>query len=231
MTNPGAAFNHLWVWEGDRWNELVFALLATITNVSDEKVRELTEKLSNLDLLDVTRLTEICSKGGRTGLSRLLSSYNNVDFGHAYAHQIMEELRDYGFSQQEAEQALVTICEAASSLQKSHDGKVQRYLRHYGELMLKEIRDHFQFTALDSDKVQLAFILWFQNVLNMPISLIDDNIKEFCRQYNLQPEQLIKAADELNVNLGLVDDLVKSLLDEKICSKEVKWSLVGIMIS
>jgi hypothetical protein len=51
----------------------------------------------------------------------------------------------------------------------------------------------FHFTTLSPEEVTYAFTYWFQNVLNMPISLLDANIKAICHQYNFSPEELITA--------------------------------------
>ncbi len=117
-------------------------------------------------------------------------------------------LQEHGFSQQESERLLTIVSEAASALSQQFDGKIQKYLRKYGELMLKEVPALFHFTTINSDQIGHAFTYWFQNVLNMPLSLVDSNIVAFCQDNGFEVANLIAAADRLDVNLALLDDLV-----------------------
>lgn len=197
---PGLALNHPWLWEADRWKELVFALLTRVVSLPEDRARELTGNLNDLDLLDVAALANIGQDPKAPDLS------------NPHARHIIEELQEYGFSPEEARRALATICEAAVGLHKNFGGKVQAYLRSYGELMLREINRTFQFSALKDADVAFAFTYWLQNVLNMPLSLLDSNVLAFCEQHQLTPGQLIEAADDLDLNLAFLDDLVQRYL-------------------
>ncbi len=190
-----ASGNH-WLWEGDRWKELVFALLAHITGLAEDQVRELTDHMENLGLLDVGTLASI-GKG------------SSPDLNSPNARHILELLQENGFSPEESQSGLTTICEAAVGLQKHFGGKVQRYLRSYGESMLREINQFFRFSKMEDPEVKLAFTYWLQNVLTMPLSLFDSNVVMFCERHHLTPEELIAAADDLDLNVALLDDLIQ----------------------
>jgi hypothetical protein len=86
--------------------------------------------------------------------------------------------------------------------------------------MLRDLDRIFEFSALTEAEVRYAFTYWLQNVLNMPLSLIDENVRMFCAQHDLEPEQLFAAADELDVNLALVDDVVQLHLTRQALSRE-----------
>jgi hypothetical protein len=141
-------------------------------------------------------------------LARIISSHKQGVFDDIDGNRIVELMLEAGFSRPEADNALQVICEAADSLVQHHNGKVQHYLRHYGERMLDEALAAFRFTTLDEGAAKYAFTYWLQNVLNMPLSLRDVSVLSFCRQYGLTVDDLIAAADELDLNLALLDDLI-----------------------
>jgi len=184
-----------WMWEADRWKELVFALLTKATNASDAEVRLVTEQIAELDLIAVDKLAALShsTQADRMGVPR--------------PRRIIEIMLAGGFTEDEAENGLSIVIEAAAGLQEHYDGKVQRYLRHYGELMLDQIDNSFSFTALDHEAVADAFTYWLQNVLNMPLSLIDDSVQRYAKMIGVTPAELVAAADEIDMNLAMVDDL------------------------
>jgi hypothetical protein len=189
------AAGHPWLYEFDRWQELVFALLTRITQLEEGEVREITEELADLDLIDVTALAKIPAI---TPDTRVKSDR---------ARHILDLLLEHGFNEEEALRGLKTLREAAIALKSHFDGKIQRYLRHYGELMLKEMPDWFKFSQIDDANARSAFTYWLQNVTSMPLSLADENLRSYCEQHELDPEQLFAAADELDINLAFIDDL------------------------
>jgi hypothetical protein len=190
-----------WLWEFDRWKELVFALLARLTSVPEAGLRLLVDRLADLDLLGVDAL--------------------GVDGdGEPMATRITDLMVDAGLSADEAARALTTVVEAARGLRRTSGGKVQRYLRRYGELMLREVPDYFDFTALPSDEVQDAFTYWLQNAVNLPLSLVDDSLRAFCGHYGFTPADLIEGADRIDLNLAVADDAVQL----HVLAHEEAWS-------
>ena len=208
----GAALsiNHPWVWEGERWQELAFALLAQVSDLPEDEVRALAEQMQDLDLLDVPALAALCRGRPSADLKALL------------ARRVVEILEEGGFSSEQATRGLEAICEAALGFEEHFGGKVQDYLRRYGDLMLQELGRFFEFSALNDSEAQTAFTYWLQNVLSMPISLLDADMRAFCEQHGLQPEELIAAADELDLNLALLDDLVQHVMSERAGAEETE---------
>ena len=204
------AINHPWVWEGERWQELVFALLAQVSDLPEDEVRVLAEQMQDLDLLDVLALAAL--RRGRPSADRKA----------LLARRVVEILEEGGFSSEQAIRGLEAICEAALGFEEHFGGKVQDYLRRYGDLMLQELGRFFEFSALNDSETQTAFSYWLQNVLNMPISLLDADMRAFCEQHGLQPEELIAAADELDLNLALLDDLVQHVMSERALAEETE---------
>jgi hypothetical protein len=184
--------SHSWVWEFARWKELAFVLFAQIAKVPEKELRRLTNQMETLGLLDVSTLAGLLKENKGIRLSQQLQ-----------LRRIAELLRENGFTEEQSNKALITLCEAALALQEQYDGKIQKYLRYYGELMLKDVKKTFNFSAIGDDEAASAFTYWLQNVLGMPLSLVDENVQRFCAQHNLQPGDLIAAADDL----GFMDDL------------------------
>jgi len=192
------AIKHPWMWEGNRWKELVFALLTRVAPLPEQDTRATVEQMNRSGLLDISLLASIAGASG-----------SHPEQSSPQARQIRESLRATGFSMAEAERALTAMCEAAHGLQEHFGGKVQRYLRDYGELMLLDLGRVFQFSTLSEADAADAFTYWFQNVLSLPLSLIDTDLKAFADQRGLDPHLMIQAADNMDLNLALLDDLVQ----------------------
>ncbi len=202
------ALSHPWLSEHDRWKELVFALLTRISVLPEAQIRSATDYLSALNLLDVA------------ALANAAASHVTVDKDVHLHRRMLEILQEAGFSQKEARRSVATIGEAALTLQKRYDGKVQRYLRRFGELILDDAGSAFRFSNLNKADVKRAFTYWLQNVLNMPLSLSDQSWEGFSRKHRVTPQQLVTAADELDVTLSYLDDLIHRHMDLAAASPE-----------
>ena len=192
LATEGAEFakNQPWLWEFDRWKELVFSLLARITAIPQSEVRLLVEQMTDLDMLDIEALSAI------------------GDASPAREH-LTELMRGAGIEEDVIPTALTTLQEAAQSLRQSYDGKIQKYLRRYGETMLREVHAHFHFTVIKPEEVADAFTYWLQNVVDMPLSLRDDALRAFSDHYGFTTTDVVEGADLIDMNLALVDDLVQ----------------------
>jgi hypothetical protein len=121
----------------------------------------------------------------------------------------VEVLEEEGFSPEEAQRGITSIWDAASTFEERYGGKVQVYLRQYGERMLDEVQDEFSFTELESGQVDYAFRYWLQNVLNMPVNLPLDSVDALAEECGITTEELVQAADNLDLNVALMDDIVQ----------------------
>ncbi len=187
---------HPWLWEFDRWEELTFALMTRVVDLPEAELRELTERLGEMGLLNVDVLASIREGANASHPSNPASSH------------ILTLLQESGFTDDEAKRTLTTISEAALALQRQFGGKIQRYLRTAGEAMLRDVDEIFQFSAIGNDQVKAAFTYWFQNALSMPLSLLDSDVQTFCNIHHIATQELILAADDLDINLALLDDLI-----------------------
>jgi len=189
-----------WPLETERWHELAFCLLYRIGQplLPAQDARRIVETLAELDLLQVQTLASWMGTGGE------------LDQDQPDAQWVLGLLGYYGLPLEQATVALTTWCQAAYALQQGFGGKVQRYLREYGQQMVDDMQQRFRFTQLDDADARHAFTHWLQNVLNMPLALMEPAVEQLCEALELTPEEWIALADELDLNLALLDDMAAS---------------------
>jgi hypothetical protein len=183
---------HRWPYESERWVELAFALLTQVSELPEIQVREAAEKLEANGLIEIEDLARQSPEERRAQMERSV-----------------EVLEEEGFSPEEAQRGITSIWDAASTFEERYGGKVQVYLRQYGERMLDEVQDEFSFTELESGQVDYAFRYWLQNVLNMPVNLPLDSVDALAEECGITTEELVQAADNLDLNVALMDDIVQ----------------------
>jgi hypothetical protein len=194
-----------WGWEVSRWYELVFCILVRLgePEVDASTAWALTNTLTDLDLLDVETIAEATEES------------QQPDFSDPELDLLLRLIERFGFSAEKARAAVTTIFEAARSLERHHDGKVQYYLRAYGELMLAELKKHFQFSGLSEDDTQYIFAHWLQNVLNMPVALAHPAMDEVGDEFDLEAQDVIDVADDLDLNVALLDDVLAEAVEDE----------------
>lgn len=186
-----------WPVETERWHELVFCLIFRIgqPQIQAERARRMTQILADLNLLEVNTLAEAMAEMGRT-----------LEHPDIILMQIL--LEKMGMMPDQSRAAAMTIAQAAQVLKQKHNGKVQRCLRHYGQQMLNDLSDQFSFSQMPSDQIRLALAHWLQNTLNMPIELAEHEVIEFCQEAGITLQELAEIADEIDLNLALLDDII-----------------------
>ena len=105
---------HQWPSEQMRWVELIFALVSRVCDKPEPEIRYVIEELDDLGLLRVEDLSEIPIEKGE------------ADLTHPAAGAIVGYLTECGFTKQMAKNSLLIMKEAAESLKKHHEGKVQK---------------------------------------------------------------------------------------------------------
>lgn len=194
-----------WPWEKARWHELVFCLMAKIDDSSAAAAiaRETTEIFADLDLLEIG------------ALAKLVSDKGEPDYQEPQLSLMLGILERQGYDEEEAKTAVATICQAARALQQGFDGKAQKYLRKYGELMLAEVPKNFSFSRMSEEDTRYAFAHWLQNVLNMPVALSHPSVQTLCEKFGIGIEELVHISDHNDVNLALVDDWAVDYIERK----------------
>ncbi len=183
--------NQPWATEQDRWIELVFAVLAEVSDLPEDVLREAAEEVNAFGLLSIPRLAiPLDSTEGQTNHRRLVDA-----------------LVEAGLPDEKARRAAEGVHDIAVGLSAHFDAYLQRYLRYYGEMMLADLDRWFTFKTLSGSEAANAFTYWLQNAVLMPLSNIDAPVKAFCADLDATPADMIEAADQLGANLSLLDDL------------------------
>jgi len=193
---------HQWPSEHARWIELIFALVTRISKKPEDEVRDTIEELDDLDLLDVEALAKIPDAGG------------GINLDEPHARRVVECLSESGFTEEESKSSILVMHEAAKSLKEHHEGKIQKYLRKYGQQMIDELAENFSFSRMDEKNVKYAFTYWLQNVLNMPVNLKTKSTDTFCKKLKMADEELVKEADNLDINISLLDDMIDQYIND-----------------
>ena len=197
---------HQWPSEQERWSELVFALVTKTSHKPETEIRDIVEELDELGLLDVEELSKIPEVNG------------NVDYSYPFAKRIIdclsesriteEQTKKPGLTEEESRRSVSVMRDVAKSLIEHHDGKVQKYLRKYGQQMVDEIANNFTISAMKEKDMKYAFVYWLQNVLNMPLNLATPSVETFGKDLQIDSEDLVKEADKLDINIALLDDMI-----------------------
>ena len=74
--------------------------------------------------------------------------------------------------------------------------------------MVNELGKTFQSKGV-SDKLKgKVFVNWLNSVLEMPLLYSDKPMADYCRENNCSRNDLVAAADELDIDVGVIDDLI-----------------------
>lgn len=197
-----------WPLESARWHEMVFCLLryAGRPEITSERARRLTGDLVDLGLVEVGHLAAMAGADGAPEPT------------NPGADLLRGVLVQAGLGAERAQVALVTLVEAAGTLQARHDGRIQRLLRAHAEAFLTEVSATFAFSRLPAESARLALTLWLQNVTTLPLELWDRDVVEFCRQFGCTREDLVAVADDLDLNLALVDDVLGAFVGPDVAN-------------
>lgn len=201
-----------WPLESMRWNELAFCILEVWS--SELVAQAAARAMSELDLLEVEKLAQLpdVSTGKPSARGQL----------------ILGILKEAGFEEAAAEHALINLVEAAKTIRAKMDGKVQQLLRQEGEYMIQKIAGFFGFTALDDEAVHQIITRWLQNVLNLPVYLETESTRVFCAEMNTTVTELVAAADVLDINIAIVDELVQQWYDATMATRSLAAQMSAI---
>jgi len=203
---------NLWPWEKARWYELVFCILATAgePQVLAGTTRQLSNTMANLGLLELDLLA---------GLD---PSEKSKKTENPFLVTIETLLLQIGFTPGSAKSAVTAICEAAASIKKKYDGKIQNYLCEHGNYMLDQIKEDFGFSRFDD--ARRAISIWLQNTLNMPIPASDPLTDQACKSLGFLYEELVEAANQQDINVALLDDALRAFWERVPASEKTKVS-------
>ena len=179
-----------WMDEGARWAELVFCVLHQASDLPPTAVRRGMQLLDGLGLLEVAKVARLADA--------------NEDA--AAADYVLRQL---GLGAERSMAARTTLADLARYLGTAHGGKLQRFLRVHGERIRAELAGSIGTRGLPEREVKTAVTHWLQNALSLPVSLEHPAIQDFCAHHQIKPSDLWSAADDLDLNWALLDDLVE----------------------
>ena len=176
----------------DRWAELVFCVLNVFAKHDAARSRLAVAALRDLEIIEPNKLAEATDTENETFTV------------------VRHVLARYGFDEPALSTAIRVLSHIASVVSSSNGGKVQRYLRAGGESMRDALAAEFGSDALADSKLKEAIAHWLQNVTALPLAVYDDEtVAEFCHERGIGREELEAIADDLDLHIALVEDLIR----------------------
>jgi hypothetical protein len=190
--------DYKWEDEHSRWNELVYCIFAELTQHSYRDARSLSDSLSELNLLNVEDLANV----------KMLDN-SIADPDNKRIMTITDILLSNGVSESDVQKTLSAICKVAQAIIENYDGKIQKFLRKYGQQIVKEFDSHVSFNDVDKGTQSRILVKWIQNTLSMPLAFSNVNTAKFCEVEGVSYLELVDAADNLGLNGAVLDDLIE----------------------
>ena len=187
------AAGHPWLREHDRWLELVFAVFASTSEIDEISLRRVVRSLDALGLLDIAEIPE-------PGQSDDVSGWIKRCTG------LVSDEPDRPTSS--LDRSLRAVSEISSVLRARHGGRIQRLLRTYAERLRDEVSAELKTTTLNSAEQRQSLTYWLQNIPSLPLPLLDASTEAFVQAHGITTAQLLDAADHLDINVALIDDLI-----------------------
>ena len=180
-----------WSSEKDRWQELLVCMINQVKPEPNmDEVREATDIWEKLNLASPSTLSTI------------------KDDDREYSFLVMTLLQ-YDFTEHEAQTAVNTAIALAKAVTDNYNGKIQTCIRKYSAALRDELTKTFAEIGLDDSQVNYGVVHWLQNTTNAPLSLSHESVTAFCKETNVTQQELWNAADNLEINLAVIDDVLE----------------------
>jgi hypothetical protein len=180
---------HAWPSEAARWAELVFSVLQRLHGGDPEVTRQSVTIFLATGLLEVPTLAALNPEAATTCRYVLAS---------------------HGWREDEITKAIQVLQAMAKVIQKRYRGKLQSIVRRHASEMRKELTVALRVPGLSRADLTFALGHWMQNAFSLPVSLESDALRAFCREEGVTPRELVRAADSLELNVALLDDLLEA---------------------
>jgi len=199
-----AEYRHLlptdykWEDESARWTELVYCIFAELTEHSYRDARRLANGIADLNLLEVKDLA---------GIPIMDDGMVNPD--NSRIRTITDILKANGVTEDDIRKSLSAICKVAQAIQENYDGKIQKFLRKYGQEIVDEFDSHVSFAEVSKGTQSRILVKWIQNTLCMPLAFSNVYTVRFCEKEGANHWELAEAADNIGINGAMLDDLLE----------------------
>jgi len=187
-----------WEDEHSRWNELVYCIFSELTQHSYSDARSLSDSLSELNLLNVEDLASV--KIMEDGMA---------DPDNTRIRTITDILLSNDVDEVDIKKSLSAICKVAQAIMENYDGKIQKFLRKYGQEIVNEFDSHVSLNEVDKGTQSRILVKWIQNTLAMPLAFSNIYTAKFCEIEGVTYHELAEAADNLGLNGAVLDDLLE----------------------
>ena len=122
---------------------------------------------------------------------------------------ISDVLLSNGVNEADIKKTLSAICKVAQAIMENYDGKIQKFLRKYGQEIVDEFDSHVSFSEVDKGTQSRILVKWIQNTLAMPLAFSNIYTARFCEIEGVTYHELSEAADNLGLNGAVLDDLLE----------------------
>lgn len=188
-----------WEHEAERWGEMVKCMLVA-AGLEPRVARIASETFGRLEI-DSPEALASADQDRQTFLQHALTSL--------------------GADSETSRRAVLAIVAFARVAQKSWGGHVQVFLREQGRRTAETLSSLFEDQGINPRMAKKAAVLWLQNVANAPLLLDDDPyVMEFCARNKTNLMELIEAADKLDLNVAVLDDLLAVDAEEGLKEEE-----------
>ena len=187
ITLPSTA----WIYESDRWENLIFSIIRQYCDDNPENAGTAVNILREWKFFDIEELSNV----DQVPLENIST--------------IKEIMLGLDFTEAEIEEIIRTLVKIAVSVKGKYSGKIQSIFRKYGEIIREELVGSFSDDDLDNEKITHGVSLWLQSAFGLPILSDRTYVKEYCKERGLNKDELTKIADEMDINLGVVDYFIE----------------------
>ena len=188
------AFNlpqRAWIYESDRWENLIFSIIRQYCDEDPGRAGTVVNILRDWNMLDIDTLA---------AQNQIPLEYNSA---------FKKILLGVGFTQDEILEIARVLVKVAVSVKTSYDGKIQLVLRKYGDMIREELLGTFFDNEIDEEKINRGVSLWLQSAFGLPILSEKPAVKEYCNEQGISKEKLLQIADEMDINLGVIDYFIE----------------------
>ncbi len=194
-----------WPFETARWYELAGSVLRVVGGAETpaRSIENALESLTRLGLLDLDDLAAMASDTtGRTETADLMEVV----------------LARSGFGADTAHLAVSAIVDAASFIWEHYGGRIQSMLRRQGEIVLGNVMAELPLASVDDDTKRRIVTHWLQRTLDLPIPVTTRGMRLAAGAHHATVDELVAAADRLDINVAILDELLASYESETTSS-------------
>jgi hypothetical protein len=179
--------NHTYVFEVDRWLDLVTVLLSEGAGLMQAEA---------LAIVGHLRAEQVSTAKHRKARAQMRRDFEATIQAQDFDHARMDQM------------ALV-MTKLDVAIRKRYPKGLPSFLRSHGDRMVKELSQLLRKSGVSLEQANRIATVWLQNSANMPVlSASDPHIKAFCEKNHVSLAELLSLADDLGLNVAYLDDVL-----------------------